>query len=160
MPSDPFSDVPKNADGHFRLMVYASIFRIVDYVRRLSKSEGQPIDSRFKPFPFLAGYFEQVRGCLPGEIGWTDSLQWWPEQIRVWEQSCRSRLPLRALERHAGITYEDQLALITLGIVGADIRFATPFAALQEPLVALLPCLGLITADLYVYTGTQVNLLV
>jgi hypothetical protein len=143
---NPFHGVPRNAEGHFRLFAYGAVLRIVNYVRVTTKLDGRTIDSRFKPFPFLAVYFEELRACLPEEKGWGESLEWWHEQVVKWESECGGRLPLREAAKHAGLSHSDQTLLVMIGLVEEDIRFGSLFATLQEPLSSRRPCLGLLGA--------------
>src|SRR4029079_5740137 len=53
---------------------------------------------------------------------------------------------LRALAQDLRLTGAELTALMLAGVVEEDIRFGSLFAALQEPLAARRPCLGLIAA--------------
>jgi hypothetical protein len=138
-----FAQLPPNAEGHFRLLFYTAIFHLSRYLRRLS---GLMDAAPLAPFPFLEGYVTELRSCVPEELEWDESLQWWREQAQAWEASCSARLPLRALAEHLSLSYEELITLMLAGLVEEDIRFGSLFAALQEPLVARRPCLGLLAA--------------
>ena len=53
-------------------------------------------------------------------------------------------LPLRALAESAGLDMNEVRVLIAAGLVEEDIRFGALFAALQDPLVARRPCIGVL----------------
>jgi len=137
----PFENLPPNAVGHFRLLFYAAVLSITNYLRRLASESPAP-----KLFPFLEGYERELRGCIPAEIDASAGPRWWREQIKLWEQQTTARLPLRALVRSLELTNEELTALMLAGLVEEDIRFGSLFAALQEPLTARRPCLGLVAA--------------
>src|SRR6185503_21379247 len=90
----PFENLPPNAVGHFRLLFYAAVLSITNYLRRLASESPAP-----KLFPFLEGYERELRGCIPAEIDASAGPRWWREQIKLWEQQTTARLPLRALVR-------------------------------------------------------------
>src|SRR4030095_2569752 len=138
-----FAQLPPNAEGHFRLLFYTAIFHLNCYLLRLS---GLRDAAPLAPFSFLEGYVAELRACVPKELEWGASLQWWREQAQAWEASCSARLPLRALAEHLSLSYEELITLMLAGLVEEDIRFGSLFAALQEPLVARRPCLGLLAA--------------
>src|SRR5436305_10657598 len=103
----PFEDVEHGAKGHFRLLFYEAIFRIIDAVRRLSAESGRAPEACLAGFAFLRGYFEELRPCLPEGAGWRETRDWWRERIGGWEAYSPVRLPLRSLAAHAGLTNDD-----------------------------------------------------
>jgi hypothetical protein len=144
--TNAFAGLPPSAESHFRLFYYAAVFHIISYLQRLASVMGTLYNTPSHSYTFLKGYEKELRGCMPVGLTEEDALLWWWEQIREWEESARVRLPLRELARHTGLSYQEQLALVLAGIVEEDIRFGALFAALQEPLPARRPCLGLIGA--------------
>jgi AAA+ superfamily predicted ATPase len=142
----PFEGLPPNALGHFRLFFYAAILSITNHLRRLSELTGQSLASLQRPFPFLETYEVELRACVPGGVEGSDALRWWREQTELWEQRTTTRLPLRALAQNLELTRQELIALMLVGVVEEDIRFGSLFAALQEPLTARRPCLGLVAA--------------
>jgi len=64
----------------------------------------------------------------------------WDEQVEAFEAATPEHLPLRAAPggRLAG------QVLVAAGLIEEDIRFGSLFSALQEPLVARRPCVGLL----------------
>ncbi|HZI18143.1 MAG TPA: ATP-binding protein [Pyrinomonadaceae bacterium] len=104
-----------------------------------------------------AGEGEDVTGGAGGPASDADNVagndvgiecgpEWWREEIESWEQEAECHLPLRALASELSLTFEERLALVLAGLVEEDIRFGALFAALQEPLSARRPCLGLLGA--------------
>ena len=142
----PFTNLPRDAEGHFRLCFYTAVSHIISYLRRIAELTGRPVEEDFTAFPFLAGYAAELRACLPPESGWRESLVCWKEQARAWEESCQARLPLREMTRGLSLGDEERTALIMVGLVEEDIRFGSVFATLQEPLPSRRPCLGLVAA--------------
>jgi hypothetical protein len=131
-------DLPRTADGHFRLLFHTAVLRLLAYLKRLPEA-GQSLRVAF---PFLESYAAELRACLPEESEAT-LLPAWTALLDAWERSCPTRLPLRELARSLELGREEQVLLLLAGLVEEDIRFAGLFAALQEPLAARRPCLGL-----------------
>jgi hypothetical protein len=142
----PFESLPPNAIGHFRLFFYSAVLCITNHLRRLNELAGESLAPTPRRFPFLAGYERELRACIPDEIEAAQALQWWREEIELWEQKTTARLPLRALAQSLQLTHQELIALVLAGVVEEDIRFGSLFAALQEPLTARRPCLGLVSA--------------
>jgi hypothetical protein len=144
--TNAFDGLPPNAESHFRLFYYTAVFRLVRYLHRIKRSGGASYDALFQPYAFLKGYEEELRVCMPAGVEDEGAPVWWREQLAAWEAQARVRLPLRELARHLGLSYRAQVALVLAGVVEEDIRFGSLFAALQEPLQARRPCLGLLGA--------------
>ena len=139
-----FAALPRNSETHFRLFFNAAVARVVSHLAKISaRPEGRD-ESPLGSFPFLADYDAELRALMPTDIN--DAPQWWRERISIWEAETKARLPLRALSKELGFAFEEQLALVLAGLVEEDIRFGSLFAALQEPLLARRPCLGLLGA--------------
>jgi len=144
--NDVFARLPRDASGHFRLLFYTAVLRIVGYLHQLSDSAGRPGEAYIKEYPFLQSYQEELQACVPPETTWAGRIEWWGRELREWEDNCPVRLPLCALSKQLQLGDEDRLALMLIGIVEEDIRFGSLFAALQEPLPARRPSMGLLTA--------------
>ncbi len=143
MPS-AFENIPHTPQGHFKLSIYAAIFCLVHYLRRLQPSRGRSSEQIFERYPFLAHYYEELRPFLAEHMSWDDSITWWQQEISAWEQKVEAHLPLRSLSNEAGIDFKSRLALMLAGLVEEDSRFGTLFAELQEPLAHRRPCLELV----------------
>ncbi|MFN2416334.1 MAG: ATP-binding protein [Pyrinomonadaceae bacterium] len=141
-----FESLPADAESHFRLFYYAAVLRLTTHLRRLAKAEGSAYDSLLQSYKFLEAYEGELRACVPAGLGEAEARAWWREQTRAWEAGAGGRLPLRELERGLGLSHGEQTALVLAGLVEEDIRFGSLFAALQEPLPARRPCLGLLGA--------------
>ena len=135
-----FENVPHNGRGHFLLHFYAAIYRLLYHLYTLSNLSNLPgtetgeLEETFKTYPFLAGYFEEIRGHMPEEITWEGALRWWKEQVSTWEGQVDGHLPLRAVTRNSGLSFESADLLMLVGLVEEDSRFGTLFAHLQAPL--------------------------
>lgn len=148
--------LPADPDGHFRLHVYAVVARMLANLQLTAGSvEGaDPFDA----FPFLAGYRAALHACMPTGLSLADEAAWWDAQLVAWQQSVDGHLPLRALVDDAGLAPDQVRLLVAAGLVEEDIRFGALFAALQEPLIARRPCIGLLNwllADPQGATGMQ-----
>jgi len=134
-----FENVPHNGRGHFLLHFYAAIYRLLYHLYSLSNLSDLPgtetgeLEETFKTYPFLAGYFEEIRGHMPEEITWEGALRWWKEQVSTWEGQVDGHLPLRAVTRNSGLSFESADLLMLVGLVEEDSRFGTLFAHLQAP---------------------------
>lgn len=129
-----FENVPHNGRGHFLLHFYAAIYRLLFHLFTISGTETEELEETFKTYPFLAGYFEEIRLHMPEEITWEGALRWWKEQVSTWEGDIHHHLPLRAVTRSSGFSFESADLLMLVGLVEEDSRFGTLFAHLQEPL--------------------------
>jgi histone H3/H4 len=141
-----FEGLEPNAETHFRLYFYAAVLRIIRSLRALSKFSNQNFKLAPESFSFLEGYRRELGSFLPTKIEAVDAPGWWKRGLQAWEERTLRRLPLRELKRRLGLTHEEQLALMLAGLVEEDIRFGSLFAALQEPLPARRPSLGLLGA--------------
>jgi hypothetical protein len=135
-----FADLPPGAEGHFRIHMYALIARVLAHLRALD-ADGDP----FARFPFLAGYHSALARYCPGGLEPAAELAWWQRQIDAWEEGTPGHLPLRALVSGLGLGAEELRLLLGAGLVEEDIRFGALCAALQEPLIARRPCVGLLS---------------
>jgi hypothetical protein len=145
-PTNAFAQMPPDAESHFRLFYYTAVLRLTSYLRRLAKVEGSSYGALVEPFKFLKGYEDELRASMPEGLGDDEEHEWWRARMQAWEDEARGRLPLRELARRLGLTRGEQTALVLAGLVEEDIRFGSLFAALQEPLPARRPSLGLLGA--------------
>ncbi len=139
-----FENVPPNGRGHFLLHFYAAVYRLLYHLQSFSEKGKESPDETFKQYPFLGGYFEEIRRYMPGEITWDGALKWWETEIAVWAEEITQHLPLRALNQKEGITFESITAFMLVGLVEEDSRFGTLFSTMQAPLVFRRPCLELV----------------
>ncbi|HST50364.1 MAG TPA: ATP-binding protein [Pyrinomonadaceae bacterium] len=140
-PSNVFAALPPNAESHFRLFYYTAVLRVINYLHKLKRGP-----DLLHLYEFLKGYEEELRESAGVEAGSEASLESWWGHVDEWEASVRARLPLRELAKRLGLSRREQVALVLAGLVEEDIRFGSLFAALQEPLPARRPCVGLLCA--------------
>ncbi|HEX6624631.1 MAG TPA: hypothetical protein VF064_13040, partial [Pyrinomonadaceae bacterium] len=140
--TNAFAGLAPNAETHFRLYYYAAVSRLLGYMQRLGGAGGAAREG----YQFLQGYEDELRAAMPGGGGEEEARAWWRAEIGAWEQETRARLPLRELAKTLGLSHGELIALVLAGVVEEDIRFGSVFAALQEPLPARRPCLGLLGA--------------
>ncbi len=141
--SSTFTDLPRTAASHFRLNLYAGLYRLFHSLRSASAGPAA-LESVLRRYPFLGGYYEELRPFLPDGLGWDDALAWWESEIRAWEEEAGVHLPLAALADAAGAGFAGRLALLTVGLVEEDPRFGALFAELQAPLAERRPCVELV----------------
>ena len=121
-------DVLATPRDHFRLNFYASVYHLVDHLRR----NGRTLDAAFSRYPFLAAYFEASASLLPDGLSWDDTREWWQREILAWEDGPEApHLPLRALRASGGVDFPARMALVTAGLVEEDSRFGAIFAELE-----------------------------
>src|SRR4051794_25468512 len=125
-----FRAITHTAENHFWLLSHAAVFRLVNYLRRISTLSEEPPDACLDAFPFLSDYFEGLRPYLPEDLDWNSSGAWWEDQIARWEAGSSSRtfLPFRRLAVCSSLTLDDRLGLLLIGLVEDDIRFGSLFA--------------------------------
>ncbi len=123
--------VEQNPQGHYHLHLSRLIARIIDNLYRTMQPE--QMDALISSYPFVAAYREQFAG-LPFE-------SWLAE----FEAAYPGHLPLRALRRSLNLSDREIDLLLAAGLIEEDIRFGALFAALQEPLPARHPCLGILS---------------
>lgn len=108
----------QHAGLHFRLHLSRLIARLL---ARLD-------EDLHAAFPFLALYQEQLAGVD------------WDEQIAT--STSAVDLPIPALS--AQFSPEAVAILLAAGMIEEDVRFGALFAAMQDPLLARRPCIGLV----------------
>jgi hypothetical protein len=150
------SNPSEGPHNHFLLHLYAVIAHILAHI-----DMGETPTDYFDHFPFLAGYQKLLSELAPGEVANVGQDTWWKTQIVNWEVEATGRwsqsiehgaqsiaslhLPLRVLREEGGLSLPEILLLIAVGLVEEDIRFGALFAALQAPLTARRPCLGMLS---------------
>jgi hypothetical protein len=133
-----FAELPPGAEGHFRLQVYAFVARVL---ANLAGADGGDLFGRFS---FLGGYVAALDRYRPAGLTPAAEDRWWQHQVEAWEAREQGHLPLRALASALDLSADELRVLIAAGLVEEDIRFGALFAALQEPLAARRPCVGLL----------------
>jgi hypothetical protein len=123
--------VEHNPQGHYQLHLSRLIARIIDNLYRTMQPE--QMEALITSYPFIAAYQERFAG-LPFE-------SWLAE----FEAAYPGHLPLRALQRSLSLSERDLDMLLAAGLIEEDIRLGALFAALQEPLPARHPCLGILS---------------
>jgi SpoVK/Ycf46/Vps4 family AAA+-type ATPase len=141
-----FDGLPHGVENHFRLLFYFAVFRVFEYLSRLAHASNEPFEATLERYPFLAGYFDELRDCMPERIEWADSIDWWRNELLQWESKSVEALPVVDLNRQLHLGSDDLIGLMAVGLVEEDIRFGSLFASLQEPLQSRRPCLGLVGA--------------
>jgi hypothetical protein len=127
-----FSDVPRDARGHLGLLFYAATFRLIYHLRARARESEQPLDDVLREHPFLAPYFAQIRGRLPEDIEWDQSLTWLQDRICDWERSSTNFLPLVAVREALHLSYAGSLAVVLVGMAEERAEFSDLFASLQS----------------------------
>ena len=128
--------------NHFRVHLYAVIARILAHLSRPNQAEGDA--TWLEAYPFLDGYRESLAVHQPAGLSPDEAVLWWDAQVARWPTAAGVHLPLQALVEEAALTMDDLRLLLAVGLVEEDIRFGALFAALQEPLTARRPCVGLL----------------
>lgn len=134
--------LPPGGEGHFRLMLYAVVSRMLANLPALATDN--PEQAPLAAFPFLHGYQAALRSYQPAGLTPAAAVAWWDEQALAWETRSAEHLPLRALHTQLGLSRDGLRLLIAAGLIEEDIRFGALFAALQAPLAARRPCVGLL----------------
>src|SRR5512139_1247397 len=100
-----FTDVPFTPHGHLGLVFYEAVYRLLLYLRHRVADSDKTLEDVFRDFPFLAGYFRELRSRLPDAISWSESAAWLRSNIQGWEQAAGAEsLPLLALDRELGLS--------------------------------------------------------
>ena len=142
--ANAFADLPRTVATHFRIGLYAALYRIFHSLRGAASSGSAGLEGVLRRYPFLGGYYEEMRPLLPEGLGWDETLAWWESEMLDWEASAGLHLPLAALAEAAGAGFAGRLALLTAGLVEEDPRFGALFAELQAPLAERRPCVELV----------------
>lgn len=150
-----FDHLPRTPAGHFVLHVYAAVFRLIHQNHRLCEANGTTLDEIFARFPFLAGYFVEMRDAMPDDLTWEEATMWWQQQITAWEEGFAEHLPLRAMAEETGLPFSSRLAFVLVGLVEEDSRFGTLFHEMQQPLPDRRPNLELVGRTLLDDTAVE-----
>jgi len=142
-PDSAFADLPRTAASHFRLGLYAALYRLFHSLHAASSGPAG-LEAVLRRYPFLGGYYEEMRPLLPEGLGWDGTLAWWETAVLAWEEEAGVHLPLAVLSEAAGVGFAGRLALLMVGLVEEDPRFGALFAELQAPLAERRPCVELV----------------
>jgi hypothetical protein len=137
---NPFAGRPHNAEEHFRLLFYAAVLHLRERLDQLGAAAAT--EARF---PFLTGYFDELRGGPFDGLSANAALDTWAAGVEAWEARSPVRLPLLELKRVYGL---DHLALALLFVTGLgeeDPRFGTLLEAVQAITGLHRPTAGLLT---------------
>jgi hypothetical protein len=150
---DPLShrlaaDLPPGAAGHFRLSTYAVLARVLAQLRAAKRSTLSHLftddeEALERRFPFVAAYHDALDAYQP-DLPARSIVEWWDGQAAAWEADDTTHLPLRALAESHPDGAEQVRVLLAAGLVEEDLRLGALFAALQDPLPARRPCVGLL----------------
>jgi hypothetical protein len=135
-----FTEVPRSARGHFALMIYAAIQRLIEHLDNLPEHAG---DSLREKFVFLSGYSDELTRQLPEGVSGHAS-QWWRMALHQWEGDGDRSWPWRRLAERAIEDFDRRLIVALVGLVEEDSRFGTVFQALQSPLPHRRPTIELV----------------
>src|ERR1044072_9067725 len=98
-----FDHIERDVGGHFRLNLYAAIYRVVDGLRRLGPG-GSDLERSLREHQFLKRYVEEMLPHMPAELAWDSMSPWWQAEIMAWEQG-RSEEHTSELKSHRYISY-------------------------------------------------------
>jgi hypothetical protein len=166
--NNAFESIPRTAKGHFILNFYAAVYYILNHIRHLSDVGGDNLDKTFKKYPFLSGYLKEMHQYMPEKLAWERTSLWWSirseqiwkeaetvtweraslwweREITAWERSSHEHLPMLALTKQCGISFQSRIALMIVNLVEEDSRFGTLFDSMQEPLASRRPSFELIS---------------
>ena len=144
-PRVPFAQVPRTAEGHFVLCLYAAILRLMAHVHRICALSGTSFETIEGRYAFIGRYLEEVRRELPPGMPWLEASSWWWKETSRWQARIPVvRLPLRDLMVEGGVEPDGLLAFMLVGLVEEDSRFGTLLAELQQPLAYRRPALELV----------------
>ena len=139
---DIATDFSADANGHFRLLLYSLLARLLVHLETTEELASSV--TLFDQLSFLRGYQVMLQAYQPDGLPASKQVAWWDDQVASWQAQVGTFLPMRALEQMPGFDAADSRLLTLVGLVEEDIRLGTVFAALQEPLVARRPCVGLL----------------
>ncbi len=150
----PFTQISRDAKGHFKLYYYAALLVLLRQVTQALGSDERVLEM----FPFLQGYFEQLAHFRAKPKG-TDlpSDSDWQQMLNEWEADLSEHLPLRALSQVGTLDYQDIVRWMLIGLSESDGRFGVVFETIQGIAGQTRPTLGLLLAwfDEGVYSSVQ-----
>ena len=123
---------------HFKLAIHATVAHVIGQAMLSFDSA----DALFEQFPFLAGYYGELVALGAEE----DTTADWQVRIAAWEAEVADHLPLRSLQRVAGLDHEALTLLLCAGLVEEDPRFGLLFEAMQPTPGQHRPTIGLLSA--------------
>ncbi|MDX6576012.1 MAG: hypothetical protein QOE96_1965 [Blastocatellia bacterium] len=123
----PFAEVLPSPVEHFKLYFYAAVLRVIGEVTTLLGS----LETAFKQFPFLSGYYQEFTRYAPENSTWREFGDWWRDSLLAWETTTSEFLPLRALREATGLDHEAMTLLVAAGLNEEDARFGSLFEIVQ-----------------------------
>jgi hypothetical protein len=137
-----FAAAPPTPIEHFKLYFYAAVLHVVGEIATLLGS----LETAFKQFPFLSGYYDQVAPYAPQNSNFREFGEWWRDSLLAWEQTATEYLPLRAIREAAGLNHEAVTLLVAVGLNEEDTRFGSLFEIVQGAPGQSRMTLGLLSA--------------
>lgn len=127
------------AQDHYALYLFAGIHCLLAWLQRLSAVGGDSLEQYYARYPFLLAYQQQLLLVMPSRLDWPEGRLWWKKNLASFAapgftEKEKIHLPLKVLEGQLGLTHDNILALMLVGLVEEDSRFGTLFAELQQPL--------------------------
>ncbi|GAC1402516.1 MAG: hypothetical protein NVSMB56_17500 [Pyrinomonadaceae bacterium] len=154
--ANPFDDLPRTPDAHFKLYFLAAVAHLTrQVVQTFGTHEGA-----FNEYPFLRGYDDEIAGREPDGLSDDAAATWWAKTLHGWEQTT-THLPLRALRETCELTHTALTLLMCIGLVEEDARFGLLCEALHGAAGQHRPTIGLLNAwwhDATGYATTRANL--
>ena len=139
----PAADNAAMAESLFRVQLYAVIARLIAHLDGSPYADGGK--SWADAYPFLAAYRQMLAAHEPAGLDGAGAWRWWVAQAAAWLAADDARTaPLGLIAQGLDLAQPDLRVLLAAGLVEEDIRFGALFAALQEPLTARRPCVGLL----------------
>ncbi len=136
------ADTPPAPVGHFKLYFYAAVLHVIGEIATLLGS----LETAFKQFPFLSGYYDQFAIFAPQNSTFRELGEWWRDSLLIWEQTASHHLPLRAIREAAGLDHDAVTLLVAAGLNEEDARFGSLFEIVQGTPGQARLTLGLVTA--------------
>ncbi len=131
------------AESLFRVQLYAVIARLLAHLDGPLHAESGKTWA--EAYPFLAAYHQMLAAHQPAGLDGADVWRWWDVQAAAWLAADEVHAaPLELIVRGLDLAQPDLRVLLAAGLVEEDIRFGALFAALQEPMTARRPCVGLL----------------
>lgn len=128
-------ELPRNADEHFRLHIYAAVLGLRAWLPAPDAENG---------LGFLTGYYDDLEEAGFGGDEPDAGARWW-KLVLAWEPTAAVHLPLRALREAGGLDRLAMTLLFTVGLAEEDVRFAPLFEALNDIPGETRPTLGLLS---------------
>ncbi len=138
-----FDSIPRTAENHFRLRLFATVCRVLLRIRADSDGEDS-FEATLEKHPFLKGYLAEIARAVPEGATWAEGLDAWERGLAEWEEQAADRLPLRVLVDTLGLESAHLAAFMLAGLLEEDARFGALVADIQAPLPHRRPCLELI----------------